>query len=204
MDRVAPEISHKLLEKLPNTDRLPMQIALDVKHATARAALDHSHTRFFNGRLCSRGHLSDRYATTGNCVECLAERSRTHRISEEKVDVPPCIVGRPDQRHCLSCEQREVCGGRFANTALIRATFAFPDHEPLRRIDASRAGAAIHRPLDPCPSCGRHSWRDNRDGKCGECEADRLPVRNKPTPEESAEKIRRIHAQRDEHNRSEK
>lgn len=27
--------------------------------------------RFFNGRICSKGHLSERYVASGNCIECV-------------------------------------------------------------------------------------------------------------------------------------
>lgn len=36
--------------------------------------------RYFTGKLCKHGHLSERYTSTGQCVECTAKQSQARRI----------------------------------------------------------------------------------------------------------------------------
>ena len=36
-------------------------------------------TRYFTGKPCKHGHLSERYTSTGQCVECTAEQSQKRR-----------------------------------------------------------------------------------------------------------------------------
>lgn len=42
--------------------------------ATGIRARDLGETYYFTGKRCSKGHLSPRYASSGNCVECIAEK----------------------------------------------------------------------------------------------------------------------------------
>lgn len=43
-------------------------------------ARDAGRRRFFTGRPCKRGHLSERFVTTGNCVACNAERTKASTV----------------------------------------------------------------------------------------------------------------------------
>ncbi len=38
-------------------------------------AYQRENTRFYTGKRCRFGHLSERYVTSGNCVECDKRRS---------------------------------------------------------------------------------------------------------------------------------
>jgi len=43
---------------------------------TRRDALNKGYKRFYTGRVCTHGHISQRFVSTGNCVQCGAERSK--------------------------------------------------------------------------------------------------------------------------------
>jgi hypothetical protein len=51
-----------------------------------QAAKDGKRT-FSNGRPCRKGHLSERYTSSGNCVECLrvANEERSRALSAAKI-----------------------------------------------------------------------------------------------------------------------
>lgn len=55
-----------------------------VTRAEARAA---SLQRYFTGRLCPQGHLSERYTSTGNCWECLAATGRAKALTRVRKKV---------------------------------------------------------------------------------------------------------------------
>lgn len=41
-----------------------------------REAARRGEVRYYTGKLCQRGHDSERYTSNGMCVECLRERDR--------------------------------------------------------------------------------------------------------------------------------
>lgn len=41
---------------------------------SAKRARENGSTYYFTGKRCSKGHLSLRYASSGNCVECIADK----------------------------------------------------------------------------------------------------------------------------------
>lgn len=41
---------------------------------SAKRARENGNTYYFTGKRCSKGHLSPRYASSGNCVECIADK----------------------------------------------------------------------------------------------------------------------------------
>jgi hypothetical protein len=43
-----------------------------------KAASDVGMARYFTGAPCSRGHLTERYVSSGNCVKCAADDSRKY------------------------------------------------------------------------------------------------------------------------------
>ena len=49
---------------------------MDLKLISRKEAFDLKLKRFFTGRECKRGHLAQRFVSTGNCVACCTERSR--------------------------------------------------------------------------------------------------------------------------------
>lgn len=52
-----------------------------MEHAEAKAA---GHTRFFTGRRCIHGHLSERYTVSGLCVQCQREQAASIRAKRRK------------------------------------------------------------------------------------------------------------------------
>lgn len=69
--------------------------------ATALRARQLGLMHYFTGKPCKRGHISPRYATSGNCSQCIAEKRGQTRIR---------IKGRSSKR----CEEDH----RLANNAL--------------------------------------------------------------------------------------
>lgn len=39
-----------------------------------REAFEAKLTRFFTGRACKNGHISERYVSTGSCIQCLKKK----------------------------------------------------------------------------------------------------------------------------------
>lgn len=50
--------------------------------ATKFRALEIGETYYFTGKRCSKNHLSPRYASSGNCVECIAEARGKAKINK--------------------------------------------------------------------------------------------------------------------------
>lgn len=50
-----------------------------------KEAFDLGRKRFFTGRECAHGHLSERFVSTGGCVRCNAERSKLFASDAKKV-----------------------------------------------------------------------------------------------------------------------
>jgi len=156
---------------LPTSGRIPMEIALLAEHATRSAP----GTRYFTGRPCGKGHLSDRYGSTANCVECqlaASSASRTPRVYGPPVVLPPCISerGRPTFKYCIDCERRVHCAGVYSTMMIRRAQRAFPDFSPYTRADARRQGLRFYKPSEPCHLCGIAAWRDTQTTlQCAGC-----------------------------------
>jgi hypothetical protein len=58
--------------------------------------------RFYTGKPCIRGHFAERYATSGNCVECQLSKpvQRCRELSVGDLPPPPRVAG-----HCDLCEK---------------------------------------------------------------------------------------------------
>ena len=167
------ELVFKLLEF---SKRLPLDIIAITPHATAREAIENEAVRFFTGRLCKRGHLSDRIASNGGCVECLphiqAASGRADTAPTESHPIPPCLlVDRVTPAPCIPCPRRATleCRGINATNLLRRAQLSYPDFPPIGRADAIRQGSLIYMPAEPCPTCGVRIWRNVSNGACAEC-----------------------------------
>lgn len=55
-----------------------------VTRAEAKAA---GLTRFFTGKPCERGHLSERYTNAPNCIECLKEQNNTEDMKKKRAEL---------------------------------------------------------------------------------------------------------------------
>lgn len=55
---------------------------------TRKEALQHGKTTYFTGKPCGRGHIAERYASTGQCVECVKEAARAYRKELAPARVP--------------------------------------------------------------------------------------------------------------------
>lgn len=42
-------------------------------------------THFYSGKPCPRGHICERFVSTGNCVECNRERHRIKNMTDEQI-----------------------------------------------------------------------------------------------------------------------
>jgi hypothetical protein len=77
--------------------------------ATRKEALQKGLVRFYTGKPCSHGHLSERYATTGACIECLrgtAPESVAFKIVchvRDKEAVEAFVKGLADARTLAAC-----------------------------------------------------------------------------------------------------
>jgi hypothetical protein len=62
-----------------------------------RAAADLGRARFYTGRPCKHGHISQRFVASGGCVECVNPTRRGCAMSEEfwrpAVLVPVALTG---------------------------------------------------------------------------------------------------------------
>ena len=45
---------------------------------TKKEAIGKGLKTYFNGKSCKRGHLSERYSTSGHCITCILEYSKTY------------------------------------------------------------------------------------------------------------------------------
>ena len=59
-------------------------------------ALQEGRARYFTGRPCKRGHLSERYVSNSACVACVAEKSSL--IQARKANGVPTPISRDDAR----------------------------------------------------------------------------------------------------------
>jgi len=168
MKRFTAEYLHRIAEPLPLTKRLPVDIALETPCSTRKEAKEVGDARYFTGRPCSRGHLSDRYTKAGACYECMLGANADSRNVEIR-DVPPCIRGKFRKAACSICKFKSTCVAVFANSTLTRAQLAFPKHEPITQLEALAAQMTIYKPATPCPTCGYQSWRKIAGGRCAVC-----------------------------------
>lgn len=81
--------------------------------------------RFYTGKPCIHGHFAERYATSGNCVECLLSRlvQRCRDLSVGDL-IPPRVAG-----HCDLCERPARLKRDFDRAAIERG---FPMRECFR------------------------------------------------------------------------
>lgn len=179
---IPPNLINLSMEPMEFSKRIPMDINFEISHNSRADATGAGAERYFTGSVCSRGHMSDRYTSTGNCVEChvmrMGKRQQMPYDPSNEALIPKCLEGKPTLVPCLKCSRfPNNCKGKTQPTQLARATHAFPDHGHVSARAAREARVTVYRPDEPCGKCGRVSWR-NLAGKCGECDADeRMPWR---------------------------
>lgn len=123
--------------------------------------------KFYDSRKpCAAGHTSPRYVSSGACVACC-------RRELSSVELPVCL--QTAIPNCPKCERFSTCSRHDGSSQFSRACEYWPDWPgTLGRTEAVRRGMQIYRPADPCPVCGKRSWRRiGRVGKygarCSEC-----------------------------------
>ena len=179
MNRVKPEDSELLFKFLEFSKRLPLDIMATTPYSNGVDAARSGATRFFTGKPCKRGHLSDRHVSSGGCVEC----SPATRVVAARRDAPPppprvcpeipqcLLVTHVTPAPCMKCSRHfsKECKGIHATNLLRRAQMSYPDFPPIGRADAIRQGATVYMPAEPCKKCGVRIWRSVSNGACAEC-----------------------------------
>lgn len=173
--------------KLPVTGRSVLDLIAEGLPTNRVDAVKTRSSRYFTGEPCSKGHVSDRYASSGNCIECASERSAKYAPTggsgpdpaelRYKYNVFPCMLERKaDWTHCPKCVIRSEafdgrpCRGRDCRSLLTRVTLAFAHRRAIPRQDAAAMGMAVYKSAERCGKCGYHSWKTVASGKCGICE----------------------------------
>lgn len=104
-------------------------IAVTTPLRTREEAAQRGLSRFWTGRACKAGHVAERYASNGQCVQCNHERA-VRREREKATEDPSfrmyrsvqrrsgqVLSGRYSPRGALGCDQstlRRHIGSRFA------------------------------------------------------------------------------------------
>lgn len=57
---------------------------MDIPIITRQAAYELGRTKFFTGIPCKRGHKSQRYVSTGNCIACMQNFSKRYNVERPK------------------------------------------------------------------------------------------------------------------------
>jgi hypothetical protein len=187
MDFIPKNLHILTIQPLENTGRLPLDILAETPWRTREAARNAGAKKFFNGKLCDYGHMSDRYVSTGSCIECLASRSKIHltlgvRRGHALDMVPNCLVGKMDENFCAACPKLFKCEGVKVREPLIRATLAFPSPDPLRLRHATLQRTRVFVPEEPCSRCGYRGWHSTVGKVCGVCEVRRRIARTGEIP----------------------
>ena len=195
MVKIESHLINLSLVPMENTVRIPMDLNFTVAHNSRDEARAAGADRYFTGVPCQRDHLSDRYTSTGNCIEChnarIGKRQLMPITGVEDATIPVCLKGKANLVPCLKCELFHECRGKTCTSQLVRATLVFADHGPLTAATARANGLSMYKPENPCPVCNRLSWR-TFTGKCGECETDKLNISYRMTEEQRAANWARV------------
>lgn len=175
MHRISDIYKSLVILPLPFSGRLPLDIILVTPYESAHTAKINDHVRYFTGRPCKQGHLSDRYVTSSNCVECHASLSspRGERPKDLPVaDLPKCLAANAGAKFCRGCEHEANCSGsiKYQVTPLRRAVYTFHDFAPVTAEHARAVGLAVYMPAEPCEVCHTRSWRKLGGSRCSVCE----------------------------------
>jgi len=162
--------AHLALVPLPNSGRIPAEIALSVSSKSAVEAISRSCSLYFTGIPCKHGHLSERYLANRQCVECrfLQTLMKRKRLPTPRKEVPTCLHS--DNRICLICPRKERCAGAGGTNLLTRVQLAFPNWEPFSRNESVRRKLKFYKPSRPCNRCGKAAWRRVLDNLCSGCQ----------------------------------
>jgi len=78
--------------------------------------------RYFTGKPCKAGHLSERYVSTGQCVECLKAYSKNHQRTVNNLRAghlkSATFTGTPDQIQALRDYWSMIGGATVADKVL--------------------------------------------------------------------------------------
>ena len=150
---------------LPNTLRDPADILLNTPHTSREAALADGAQTFFTGVPCVYGHLSDRFAGDGACVECAAQKKPSASVWKT---IPVCLL--QDIAMCERCSRREICTRENSDNAAARAVQYWKDWPGYLTESKARAlGMRLYKPFAPCIHCGWRSWRVRKGNRCLMC-----------------------------------
>lgn len=117
---------------------------------TRQDALKSGLRRFYTGRPCKRGHDSERFVTTGNCVRCNAERSKLFASTAKKSYVArsqghfvyPCHAD--DAAALLAYAQAlDLARGRTPHVPAVSAPVGEVTPEQIRQMRAHAFGKAV-------------------------------------------------------------
>lgn len=166
-------------------------VASDHLSANAKEALRRGDIYFFNGRPCKKGHVSKRYAKSGNCVDCAAERTEWRVKSGNAAEVQQRYRDRDPERNrahakAFHFRHREKC------LAVMRKNY-LANVEERRRVariqskrwakenpDKVRAQKAVRR-ARKVSAPGKHTSQDianlmvAQDGRCAVCDVSLVP-----------------------------
>lgn len=61
---------------------------MNVEIINSRTAFDKGLTRYFTGKECSKGHITERMISNGSCIECLKSQRAYQRVKEWRAKNP--------------------------------------------------------------------------------------------------------------------
>ena len=146
------------------------KLTYDGPKITARQAFDAGATRYFTGRACKRGHVSQRMVSNGQCTECLAnarayQRTKAWRAAHpgaRAIEAAKYRTAHPDKEKAKKERYRaaniETIRERDRN-AKARMRKVNPEAERGRliafkqRFDAKREAAAGRPKPECCEIC---------------------------------------------------
>ena len=144
-----------------------------------KEALAQGLTRYFTGKLCPKGHVSEREVASCNCAECSREKARkyhaTHKEENRKYNneyrakIRSKIPKRKDRISALI--------GRKAAKQLAEQSL----NEIMSRKEARKQGSSFFFTNRPC-SHGHVSVRYTYNGDCRECSMGRSNKRYQADP----------------------
>lgn len=165
-----------LMKPLPYSGRIPLELYSNSLYFDRISAFEAKAKRYMTGLPCKYGHVSDRFATNGQCVECHARywrRSSGAKAAPPKppeAPMPHCLqASKAIIGDCLKCPKQHTCAGAFRTNLLQRAAFAFPSYGIVSRRTAKVLGYAVHWSGEPCRNCKKVAWRRVRDSACSGC-----------------------------------
>ena len=88
---------------------------------TRKDALAQGLNRYFIGKPCKRGHVSEKYAKTGQCVKCLSERAKRPEVRAQRALAMQCEKRQKQRKEYLAAyylKNRKPLGRVFHETPI--------------------------------------------------------------------------------------